>query len=162
MSSRRAAFESLALVGTLVLIGVAVWGLSTLPDSIAVRWGPDGTPEYGSKNMLLLLPAIGVLGYCLSGFAVSASIPRLNLPIKIVVTPENEAAVYALERELMVALKAAVAFGFAGIEWQMVASAGGTLSSGFIPTIVGFTTAVFALIAAYTVAIAKAAKPRPE
>ncbi|MHB8145902.1 MAG: DUF1648 domain-containing protein [Vulcanimicrobiaceae bacterium] len=162
MSSRRAALESLALVGTLALIGVAVWGLSTLPDSIAVRWGAAGTPEYGSKNMLLLLPAIGVLGYCLSGFATGAAVPRLNLPIKITITPENSAAVYALERELMVALKAAVAAGFAGMEWQFIASAGGTLSAGFIPTIVGFTVVVFALIAAYTVAIAKAAKPRPE
>lgn len=161
MNSRRAALESLALVGTLAQIAIAAWGLGTLPDSIAVHWGLDGV-GYGPKLTLLLLPACGVFTYLVSGFAASASQPRVNLPMKITITPENRAAVNALKREMVLVTKAALGVGFAAIEWQLVSSARGTLSPGFIPTIIGFSVLVLALTTAYTVAIAKAAKPQPE
>jgi len=161
MSSRRAALESLALLGTLVSIGLAIWAYATLPPSIATHWGTDGRVDYGPKATLFFLPACGLVAYCIATFGSAIPGQRIVLPA-LHMTPENSDAVYAVRDSYTLVVKALIGVGFALIEWQIISSAGGVLSPGLNVAILGFSAVLVVVVAAYIVGLYKAAKPHPE
>ena len=162
MSSRRAALESLAIVGTLATIVIGIWGYATLPPSIAAHWEADGSVSYGPKIVVLLLPIVSVIVMVVAGIEASSGHYHANLPIRIVITPENRDAVGALELELLLSVRAVAVLSFGFIELAMTESAGGVLSPIFPFSLAFLFGGLIVLIVGYSVAIAKAAKPRPE
>ncbi len=144
MKNRANVTDTLAIAGLVALVAAAAYGYVTLPDQIVVKRAADATLEYGSKLTLWTLPAVGVFTFVLVNWRMSAPLSRYNLPIRT--TPENSPQVLARMRDLLRLVRAELTVGFACIETQVVASAAGTLSPGFLPVVVLFAFGLIATI----------------
>ena len=156
MSRNRALLEAFALTGLIALIGIGIWAYLRLPDSIATSFGSDGSVSYGSKTSVLMLPLLGVFAYMVTAFESGAARPRMSPIIPFAITDANREHIYALMRQLELVMKAMLPVGFACIEWQVVLSARGSLSAGFVPTIVAFSVVLVGTILGYNVAMLRA------
>jgi uncharacterized membrane protein len=150
MNIRQPILEAIALAGTVALFVLGLWAYATLPATIATRFGFDGTVVgTGSKIVLLVLPALWIIIYVALGVQARAKTFRVNLPIEI--TDANRDAIYAQVREMIAALKALLAVGFAALESQTIASAHGQMSAGLLPTAALFCAGTVGLVVTYTV-----------
>jgi uncharacterized membrane protein len=105
--------EILALVATLAALVYPLTAWSTLPARVPTHFNLAGVPDgWGSKNILLLMPTVGVALYAL--LTIVARFPRLfNYPVKP--TPDELPDQYRLARWLLTWIKANVAIMFTAL-----------------------------------------------
>ena len=127
----------------LVMLGIAVcivqlalvWDV--LPAHVPIHFGISGRPDrFGSKSMLLILPAVAVALALL--LTLVARFPQsFNYPVRV--TPENAPRLYRQGRLLLAWLNVLVVWLFAAIEQQTVEIALGhahAFSNGFVVLLV--------------------------
>lgn len=145
-------FETAAILGVIVGFGLLIRYWSVLPDLVPRHFGLDGRPDaYSGKDILLLLPIIGVIFYL--GLTVLGRFPHvLNYPWKI--TSMNAYRQYYLARMLIVSLKAEMIWVFTYIEIIQIRTAlnqAEGLGPAFIPAMLAvfFATIGIYLYLAY-------------
>jgi uncharacterized protein DUF1648 len=127
----------------LVVLGIAVCALQlvlvwdALPARVPIHFGVTGRPDrYGSKSMLLILPAVAVALTLL--LTLVARFPQsFNYPVRV--TPENAPRLYRQGRLLLAWLNVLVVWLFAAIEQQTLEIALGhahAFSNGFVVLLV--------------------------
>ena len=151
-SSMERFFETAAILGVIVGFGLLIIYWSALPDSVPRHFGLDGRPDaYGGKDILLLLPIIGLIFYL--GLTVLGRFPHvLNYPWKI--TALNAYRQHYLARMLIVSLKAEMIWVFTYIEIIQIRTPLGRaegLGPAFIPAMLAvfFATIGIYLYLAY-------------
>lgn len=111
------------LLGLAAWLGVAVNALVAfyywpqLPGEVPQHFNARGEVDaWGSRVLLLILPALSLV--MVAGLAWLTRFPHLyNFPWKI--TEENAARQYELANDLMAAIRAATAWLFALISWEI-------------------------------------------
>jgi hypothetical protein len=133
----------------LVVAGIAVCALQlvlawdALPARVPIHFGVTGRPDrYGSKSVLLILPAVAVALTLL--LTLVARFPQsFNYPVRV--TPENAPRLYRQGRLLLAWLNVLVVWLFAAIEHQTVEIALGhahAFSNGFVVLLVAVAVGV--------------------
>ena len=153
MSSRRAALESLAIVGTLAAIATGLWGYTTLSPSVVTIFG------IVPKTYVFFIPSLAVFASIVFAVAKGDAEPRMPW-IRVAINTENSQAIFELMRELRAAGFALLAVVFALNEVSLVETPNGLWI--IIPSIVLLYVAPIVLCRGYGMEIAKAANPRPE
>lgn len=146
----------------LVVVGIAVcivqlalvW--DALPASVPIHFGVTGRPDrYGSKSMLLFLPAVAVALTLL--LTLVARFPQsFDYPVRV--TPENAPRLYRQGRLLLAWLNVLVVWLCAAIEQQTVEIALGrahTFSNGFVVLLIAAAIGVPLSIGALAVVWAR-------
>lgn len=126
-----------------------------LPDQIPTHFDGSGQPDgYGSRSSLIWL--LGLSTAMWAGLWFAARIPHLhNYPFKV--TEQNAAALYAVSRELMFAVRAAVQVMFAYILHGIVAVAMGD-GEGLGPAVALTILPIIVLLIVYMTRMSTAAK----
>jgi uncharacterized membrane protein len=116
--------EVLAFAGLIVLLAVPAYFYGKLPASVPRHFNIRGEPDgWGGKNVLLLMPAIGVLIY--AGLTTLSRFPHiLNYPWAI--TEANARRQYAITRQLLSAVKLILVVTFVYTTWAMIGTAMGS------------------------------------
>ena len=116
--------EVLAFAGVLFLIAMPAYYYSRLPASIPHHFNLKGEADgWGSKNVLLLTPLIGLLLY--AGVTVLQRFPHIfNYPWQI--TEANARRQYSISRQMMSAAKLNIVSIDSYITWGMIGTAMGT------------------------------------
>ncbi|MEN9578324.1 MAG: hypothetical protein RJA70_1333 [Pseudomonadota bacterium] len=149
-------------LGTVVtLLVYAVWVWPDLPARVPTHFGISGAPDgWGSRAWLLALPTLATLLFL--GLTFLERVPHLyNYPIEV--TASNAPLVYALGRQLVLALKLIVVVAFGLVFRTSVEVALGraaALPGGFFPIIVGSTAAVFVITLVRVAATGRTAELR--
>jgi Protein of unknown function (DUF1648) len=133
----------LVVVGIAVCIVQLVLVWDALPASVPIHFGVTGRPDrYGSKSVLLILPAVAVALTLL--LTLVARFPQsFNYPVRV--TPENAPRLYRQGRLLLAWLNVLVVWLFAAIEQQTVEIALGhahAFSNGFVVLLVAVAVGV--------------------
>lgn len=130
--------ELIGLIGLLVLVGLPLFYYPELPDQLPHHYGLDGKPDrYGGKEIVWLLPAIGILLYL--GMWYLNRFPHIfNYTVKI--TEQNAQTQYRLSTRMIRSLNTFIAWMFAYINYAIVQ--GGledtfSLGNWFIPILLG-------------------------
>lgn len=120
-----------------------------LPSTIAIHFDARGNPDgYGGKWNLLMIPALATL--LAAGMFVLNRYPHIfNFPVKI--TPENVSYQYRLATRLMRWINLLTTLLLTMISWMMIASAGGTMSKGWIVAVIIFTVFMFIPFVVYMI-----------
>ena len=143
------------LLDALVIMLIAgLWAFTLkaylhLPSRIVVHFDAAGNPDgYGGKWNLLMMPALATL--LAAGLFVLNLYPHVfNFPVKI--TPENAFYQYRLATRLMRWINLLTTLLLAMISWMMVASAGGTMSKGWIVVVFIFAGLMFIPFVVYMI-----------
>lgn len=110
---------------TLIVLGWLTWqalyGPNRLPDRIPTHFDAAGHPNgWGSPSTMLLMPAIALGVYML--LTVVARFPGgFNYPIRP--TPEILPRLRSVTQDMLVLLKAELAFLFTALQWVFIRSA---------------------------------------
>lgn len=110
--------EVLGAVGLVVLIGLPIYFYSDLPETISIHFGWSGKANgYGSKNMIWLLPILGLLVHI--GMVWLNRIPhRFNYPQKV--TQENARRLYMNGTRVIRTLNVVCILTFIYISWVVI------------------------------------------
>jgi uncharacterized membrane protein len=133
--------EGVAVVGLVVCAVLAGTAIKELPDTIATHFDASGQPDaWGSKWILLTLPASNALLYALLLFVGMISPRRYNFPWTI--TEANAARQYAWARRLVIVLKAESVWALTLLTWEVIGVArnGTSLSLVLLPMVIGVVT----------------------
>lgn len=117
-SPLKLALEVVALLGLVFIVLSTALSWSTLPPSIPSHFNAAGQPDaWSSKEMILLLPAIGVILYL-----VMTVLSRYPHTYNYVwpITEANAPKQYQLARSLMTVLKTEILVLFGFINWEMM------------------------------------------
>jgi uncharacterized membrane protein len=141
--------EVTAVISLIILIVLPIVNYSTLPERIPDHYNSSGIPDsYGSKIILLILPATGVFIYLL--MTVLVRFPHIfNYPVRI--TAENAEVQYRLATRLMRYLKTVIIIMFTFISSQTIRLTEGKtggLGKLFLPL---FLLATFGIVIIYFV-----------
>lgn len=112
--------EAISLAGLVFTIGLIIYGLFNLPETIPKHVGLSGVIDsYGSKWLVLLIFFItNFLLYTI--FTIANRYPYVfNYPIKV--TEENAPVLYGLARSMMRWMKAISVWMTAVIGWEFIA-----------------------------------------
>jgi uncharacterized membrane protein len=110
--------DALALLGVVIGVVLVAANWSQLPDRIPHHFNLHGEPDrWGSKAMLLLLPALAALLF--AGLTIANRFPhKFNYLWPI--TAENAERQYCLARTMMCFLKAEVIWLLTYLTWQAI------------------------------------------
>lgn len=111
-------FETLSIIGLLLLLTLTIVSWSDLPERIPTHFGFSGNPDgWGGKGSLAFLPIIAFLMHML--LSVVSKYPHtFNYPWKI--TEENAKVQYKYARSLLISLKAETIWSFIYIQWATI------------------------------------------
>jgi len=113
--------DVVAGIGMLVLVTLTAASWATLPDSVPTHFNAAGVADaWGSKNSLLLLPAVALATWVL--LTVLARFPHSFNYVRAI-TPENARRQYAMGRSFVILLKAEMVWLFASIQWMTIMTA---------------------------------------
>lgn len=141
--------DVVAGIGVLVLATLTAASWATLPDSVPTHFNAAGVADdWGSKNSLLLLPAVAVAMW--AGLTVLARYPHAFNYVRAI-TPENAARQYAMGRTFVIALKAEMVWLFVSIQWMTIATARTGSAGVWAVVLYVWIAAVFGSTAAYIV-----------
>jgi uncharacterized membrane protein len=147
--------KSRVLEGISAGVFVAAWWLAaavipTLPPTIPSHFAWNGTADgTGSPLALWALPVVVTVLY--AGLSAAGFLPRrwMNYPVKI--TDRNREAVYALNRKMLPALKAASLFTVFVVEWGALdATQRGMMSPYFNAAVIASIALPFGVLIYYT------------
>ena len=111
--------EAIALIGFLLNLGLIIYGLIKLPETIPKHVGlSGGIDSYGNKLVLLSVFLIGSVSLYLPLTIVNRYPYIFNFPT--IVTEENAPRLYRLARSMICWLKAIFAWTFALAAWEFV------------------------------------------
>lgn len=100
-----------SLVCVLVMFLLVALAWKQLPAEIPTLYGFDGQPAgWGSRSTILMLPCMGLFLVVL--LTVCRLLPARLYNYPVPVTADNEAALYALARDMLSVLKAASVLAF--------------------------------------------------
>ena len=146
MLSMRTVREALAGLGLLLLCASLATHWRDLPSRVPVHFDLTGHPDgFGSKTILLLLPAVSVLLYVV--LTVAARYPAyFNFPAPV--TDSNRQTLRILAIDMLGWLKAEVMCIFAWLTFASFSTAAGHrsgLGTAFAPLAIGVVAATIAL-----------------
>jgi uncharacterized membrane protein len=146
-----------ALAAMLFVALRALYGPTSLPQTIPTHFGIDGQPDgFGSRWSLLSLPTVALALYLL--ISVVARFPSaFNYPVRV--TPANRPRLESLALDMITWLKVEVACVFAWLERITIVAARneeGSLSPLFMPLALA---AIFGTVIWYFLAMRRAARP---
>ncbi len=143
------------LLDALVVVVIAgTWAFTLkaylhLPSRIAVHFDAAGNPDgYGGKWNLLMMPTLATL-LAAGMFALNRYPHIFNFPVKI--TPENASYQYRLATRLMRWINLLTTLLLAMISRMMIASAGGSMSKGWIVALLVFIGIMFIPFVVYII-----------
>ncbi len=146
MLSMRTVREVLAGLGLLLLCASLATHWHDLPSRVPVHFGLTGHPDgFGSKNVLLLLPATAILLY-LALIVVARYPAYFNFPVPV--TDLNRQTLQTLAIEMLGWLKAEVMCIFAWLTPAAISTAtgrGAGLGTAFVAVSIGVVAATIAL-----------------
>ena len=110
--------ESIGLIGLVILVILPVYFYHELPIQIPKHFNLLGEVDaYGNRNIIWLLPAIGLFFYI--GFTFLAKIPfAYNYPVKI--TEENAEKMYTLGAKTIRILKVTIILSFTFLNYKTI------------------------------------------
>ena len=131
--------EALAILGTMILVGFAIYQYPRLPEIIPTHFNASGAvDDFSSRSTFLMLPAIGVFIYIL--LTLLALIPyQFNYSVKI--TPANALKQYTFAIRLIRYMKTVLIWSFFYISNATVNAAANRdsgLGVWFLPIFFGF------------------------
>lgn len=129
--------ESLGIIALVCLLTAPIYFYNILPDNIPIHYNIHGQPDaYESKQMIWLLPVIGLLLYI--GMTLLNKIPHLfNYPTKV--TSENAERLYRTGTRTVVVFKVISTLIFAYLNFKTInigLSQSTRLGVLFTPTVV--------------------------
>ena len=129
--------ESLGIIALVCLLTAPIYFYNILPDNIPIHYNIHGQPDaYESKQMIWLLPLIGLLLYI--GMTLLNKIPHLfNYPTKV--TSENAERLYRIGTRTVVVFKVISTLIFAYLNFKTInigLSQSTRLGVLFTPTVV--------------------------
>ena len=129
--------ESLGIIALVCLLTAPIYFYNILPDNIPIHYNIHGQPDaYESKQMIWLLPVIGLLLYI--GMTLLNKIPHLfNYPTKV--TSENAERLYRIGTRTVVVFKVISTLIFAYLNFKTInigLSQSTRLGVLFTPTVV--------------------------
>lgn len=146
MHDRRTTLDTVAVAALVSLWAETFTSLPSLPATVATSFAFDGAAQrYGSKYLLLLLPAIAVLAYLLVDFTIRTKM-RMNLPFRV---PEERIGdIMPVCDYFQRVARVEVLTGFVAVQWVLIESAREVQLVGeFMP----FVLTLVAVIVATTV-----------
>jgi uncharacterized membrane protein len=135
--------DFVAFAFLVILIALPLINYGSLPESIPVHFNASGQPDdYGGRNTLLFLPAVGIFMYIL--MTVIEQFPQIyNYPVEI--TEENAESQYRNAVRLIRVLKTVVLLIFSFISFKTIETATGKasgLGKSFLPVFLLLTFGV--------------------
>jgi uncharacterized membrane protein len=135
---------------------VAAWLLAaqaipTLPPRIATHFDIKGVADgFGPAASLSELPVIATALYAIMSSAQFMPARWMNYPVKV--TDRNRAAVFALGREMLPAIKVCAMLTLVGTEWGTIDGAvRGTIGPPFVTAIFAPIVILVGIIVYYTI-----------
>jgi uncharacterized membrane protein len=141
--------DFVAFAFLVILIVIPVINYGTLPETVPVHFNASGQPDdYGGRNSLWLLPAVGLFMYVL--MTVIEQFPQIyNYPVEI--TEENAESQYRNAIRLIRVLKTVILLVFTFLSYKTIETATGKtsgLGKAFLPV---FLLLTFGVIIFYIV-----------
>jgi len=111
-------FEIIGLIGIVCLIALPIYFFNDLPSQIPKHFNALGQVDsYGSRGIIWLLPAIGLVLY--TGLTFLNKVPfAFNYPTKV--TKENAEKVYTIATRTVLLLKTIVILSFAFLNFKTI------------------------------------------
>jgi hypothetical protein len=161
MDESRRPYDYVAGAGIVTMLGIAAWGLATLPQRIPTNFGIDGhATQWGPSWTIALVPLAGIFFTTIVWFGPRMQI-RPNLPFSY--AEERLETVTALSNKMMSTLLLVIVPFFIVMTLETIAGAKEeSFSRLFVPTTLVMMASAIACIGIYTKRIHRAARePSP-
>ena len=116
--------ELTAWVLVLLALALAIWGMCTLPDTIATHFDGAGNPDgYGKPGILILFPILEILVLGIFSLVTHLVAPEnWNMPFRV--EKQNAGQVYSIIAGMLAAVELETAVYFLLIEIQTIRQSG--------------------------------------
>lgn len=123
-SPLRKRMEGAAWALVLLTLALAIWGMCTLPDTIATHFDGAGNPDgYGRPGILILFPILEILVLGIFSLVTHGADPETwNIPFQV--SEENAGQVYSIIAGMLAAVELETAVYFLLIEIQTIRQSG--------------------------------------